>query len=82
MMQNPVTYFEIPVKDMGRAIEFYEAVFAVALDVCKSTVTTWRCFRLMKNAKAFLARWLKARATHPQEVARAFIFRYRALIKL
>ena len=32
MMQNPMTYLEIPVKDMGRAIEFYEAVFAVALD--------------------------------------------------
>lgn len=32
MMQNPVTYLEIPIKDMGRAIEFYEAVFAVALE--------------------------------------------------
>ena len=32
MTPNPVTYFEIPVTDMGRAIEFYEAVFAVALE--------------------------------------------------
>ena len=32
MMQNPVTYFEIPVKDMVRAIKFYDAVFAFALE--------------------------------------------------
>lgn len=32
MTQNLVTYVEIPVTDMGRAIEFYEAVFAVALE--------------------------------------------------
>ena len=32
MTPNPVTYFEIPVTDMGRAIEFFEAVFAVALE--------------------------------------------------
>ena len=30
MTPNPVTYFEIPVTYMGRVIEFYEAVFAVA----------------------------------------------------
>jgi hypothetical protein len=29
---NPVVHFEIPVTDMDRAIRFYEAVFAVALD--------------------------------------------------
>ena len=32
MTPNPVTYFEIPVTNMGRAIEFYEAVFTVALE--------------------------------------------------
>ena len=32
MTPNPVTYFEIPVTYMGRVIEFYEAVFAVALE--------------------------------------------------
>ena len=32
MTPNPVTYFEIPVTDMARAIEFYEAVFTVALE--------------------------------------------------
>ncbi len=31
MMQNPVSYFEIPVADMDRAIDFYQAVFAVSL---------------------------------------------------
>jgi len=29
---NPVSYFEIPVADMDRAIEFYEAVFSVTLE--------------------------------------------------
>lgn len=29
---NPVVHFEIPVTDMDRAVAFYEAVFAVALD--------------------------------------------------
>lgn len=29
---NPVSYFEIPVSDMDRAIEFYEAVFSVSLE--------------------------------------------------
>lgn len=28
---NPVTYFEIPVVDMERAIEFYQSVFGVSL---------------------------------------------------
>ena len=32
MTPNLVTYFEIPVTNMGRAIEFYEAVFTVALE--------------------------------------------------
>ena len=32
MTSNPVSYFEIPVSDMDRAIEFYEAVFLVALE--------------------------------------------------
>lgn len=32
MTLNPVSYFEIPVADMDRAIEFYEAVFAVSLE--------------------------------------------------
>lgn len=32
MITNPVSYFEIPVTDMERAIEFYEAVFSVALE--------------------------------------------------
>lgn len=31
MISNPVSYFEIPVTDMNRAIDFYEAVFAVSL---------------------------------------------------
>ncbi len=29
---NPVSYFEIPVSDMDRAIEFYEAVFSISLE--------------------------------------------------
>ncbi len=29
---NPVSYFEIPVTDMDRAVEFYEAVFSVSLN--------------------------------------------------
>lgn len=28
---NPVSYFEIPVEDLDRAIEFYEAVFSLRL---------------------------------------------------
>ncbi len=32
MNRNPVTYFEIPVADMDRAVEFYEAVFSVSLE--------------------------------------------------
>lgn len=32
MTVNPVSYFEIPVADMDRAIDFYEAVFAVSLE--------------------------------------------------
>ena len=32
MTQNPVSYFEIPVADMDRAIEFYESVFSVELE--------------------------------------------------
>ena len=31
MIANPVSYFEIPVSDMDRAIEFYQAVFSVVL---------------------------------------------------
>ncbi len=31
-MENPVTYFEIPVKDLDRALRFYEAVFGITLD--------------------------------------------------
>ena len=31
-MGNPVSYFEIPVSDMDRAVAFYEAVFAVSLE--------------------------------------------------
>lgn len=31
MISNPVTYFEIPVTDMDRAVRFYEAVFATSL---------------------------------------------------
>lgn len=31
MITNPVTYFEIPVSDMERAITFYEAVFTLSL---------------------------------------------------
>ncbi len=31
MIANPVSYFEIPVSDMNRAIEFYQAVFSVVL---------------------------------------------------
>ncbi|WP_445382450.1 VOC family protein [Robiginitalea sp. IMCC43444] len=33
MKQNMVTWFEIPVTDMQRAIKFYEAVFGVAIDL-------------------------------------------------
>jgi len=29
---NPVSYFEIPVADMDRAIDFYEAVFSLSLE--------------------------------------------------
>jgi len=32
MILNPVSYFEIPVTDMDRAIDFYEAVFSVTLE--------------------------------------------------
>ncbi len=32
-MPNPVCYFEIPVTDMERAIEFYQSVFNVAFDL-------------------------------------------------
>ena len=32
MNTNPVSYFEIPVSDMDRAIAFYEAVFSVSLE--------------------------------------------------
>ena len=32
MMHNPVSYFEIPVTDMDRAVAFYESVFSVSLD--------------------------------------------------
>lgn len=31
MIANPVSYFEIPVTDMQRAIEFYQAVFQLPL---------------------------------------------------
>ncbi len=31
-MANPVTYFEIPVADMARAVRFYEAVFETDLE--------------------------------------------------
>jgi predicted enzyme related to lactoylglutathione lyase len=31
-MANPVSYFEIPVSDMDRAVRFYEQVFAVGLE--------------------------------------------------
>lgn len=31
-MNNPVTYFEIPVSDLDRAIVFYTAVFGYELD--------------------------------------------------
>lgn len=31
MIANPVSYFEIPVADMDRAIEFYQAVFSMIL---------------------------------------------------
>ncbi len=31
-MPHPVCYFEIPVNDMGRAVAFYEAVFALKLE--------------------------------------------------
>lgn len=29
---SPVSYFEIPVSDMDRAVTFYEAVFSISLD--------------------------------------------------
>lgn len=32
MAHNPVSYFELPVEDMDRAIAFYEAVFSVSLE--------------------------------------------------
>lgn len=32
MTLNPVSYFEIPVADMNRAIDFYETVFSVSLE--------------------------------------------------
>ena len=32
MHSNPVSYFEIPVSDMDRAVAFYEAVFSVSLE--------------------------------------------------
>jgi len=32
MTLNPVSYFEIPVADMDRAIDFYEAVFSISLE--------------------------------------------------
>ena len=32
MQLNPVSYFEIPVADMDRAIAFYEVVFSVSLE--------------------------------------------------
>ena len=32
LMLNPVSYFEIPVSDMDRAVDFYEAVFVVKLE--------------------------------------------------
>lgn len=32
MHTNPVSYFEIPVADMDRAIDFYAAVFSVSLE--------------------------------------------------
>ena len=32
MNQNPVSYFEIPVSEMERAISFYEAVFSIKLE--------------------------------------------------
>jgi len=32
MTLNPVSYFEIPVADMDRAIDFYEAVFSLSLE--------------------------------------------------
>ena len=31
MTLNPVSYFEIPVADMDRAIDFYETVFSISL---------------------------------------------------
>ena len=31
-MKNPVSYFEIPVTDLDRAVEFYESVFELQLE--------------------------------------------------
>lgn len=31
-MKNPVSYFEIPVTDLDRAVEFYESVFELRLE--------------------------------------------------
>jgi uncharacterized protein len=63
--QNPVCWFEIPVKDMVRAKAFYEHVFGVKLEVNKMGAMTMAFFTMQDGSYGTAGALLKARGRKP-----------------
>lgn len=60
---NPVIYFEIPVNDIDRSIQFYQTVFN--FEFSKEIIETmkWPCSPLLKKTQVFLVPWRKEKFT-------------------
>jgi hypothetical protein len=71
---NPVGWFEIPVRDMGRAKAFYEHVFGLTLEVHELGPLTMAWFPMHPEAKGSMGSLVKNDAYTPSHAGTLVYF--------
>jgi predicted enzyme related to lactoylglutathione lyase len=74
MQANPVTWFEIPVDDLGRAKEFYEKVFSTTLDPLEMGPVRMAWFPRPENATGTSGGLIQAPGRTPSRTGTVIFF--------
>ncbi len=71
---NPVNWFEIPVKDMGRARKFYEKVFGLELTPYEMEPFTMAFFPMTQDAPGAAGTLVKGESYEPSHAGTVVYF--------
>lgn len=73
-MKNPVNSFEIPVSDLDRAVQFYEAVFSCALERAEVDGNEFAWFPIDNNAPGISGALAKGESYTPSTAGTRIYF--------